>query len=167
MPINFFEEACKTSSSLLYFGLCDDPPPATSPAYIKEEEVEPKNWIATVFNGAEKEVAFYAIDHCIEILRPNGDLESRCDGLIHFENKLKFVELKDRASSGWLKKGREQLTTTINIFSANHSINAYDEVEAYVSNKQKPLANTGNSVQIQQFKDDTTLILRVQSDISI
>jgi hypothetical protein len=167
MPINFFEEACKTSSSQLYFGLCDDPPPATSPAYIKEEEVEPTDWIATVFNGAEKEVAFYAIDHCIEILRPNGEQESRCDGMIHFENDLVFVELKDRASDGWIKKGREQLTTTIRIFSDNHDKNVYHNIGAYVANKQKPLVYTGNSTQMQRFKDDTGLILKIQADISI
>jgi hypothetical protein len=167
MPINFFEDTCKSVSSQLYFGLCDDPPPATSPAYIKEEENEPSNWIATVFNDAEKEVAFYAIDHCITIIRPNGDEESRCDGMLEHNNNLAFVELKNRATNGWLKKGCEQLTTTINIFSANHDTTIYDKIEAYVSNKQRPLSYAGNATQIQKFKDDTGLILRVKADIQV
>jgi hypothetical protein len=162
-----FEDTCKTASSLLYFGLCDDPPPATRPAYIKEVENEPSHWIATVLNEGEKEVVFYAIDHCIAIFRSNGDPESRCDGMLQCERKLAFVELKDRASSGWLKKGSDQLTTTINIFTANHDITVYNKIEAYVANKQRPLSNTGNATQIQKFKDDTGLILKVQAHISV
>ena len=96
MPINFFENTCKTVSSQLYFGLCDDPPPTTRLAYIKEAKNEPSDWIATVLNEAEKDVIFYAIDHCIALFRSNGDPESRCDGMLQCESKLAFVELKDR-----------------------------------------------------------------------
>jgi hypothetical protein len=42
MPINFFVEEAKTTSSYLKFGLCDDPPPAQNPAYIDENDYTTK-----------------------------------------------------------------------------------------------------------------------------
>lgn len=166
MPINFFKQACKTQSDKTTFGLCDDPPPAKDPAYIDENN--PSEWIATINNPTNIRVDFYAIDHCVKILKPNNkDEESRCDGLLHHTNDLTFVELKDRASSGWLTKGRGQLTTTIAVFSAHYDITVFNKVEAYVANKQRPLANTSMSNEIQKFKDDTGLTLRVQATISI
>lgn len=165
MPIDFFEGKCKTDSSKNKFGLCDDPPPAENSAYINEDDQA--KWVATVNNENNKEISFYAIDHCVTILRPNGDRESKCDGILRFDNNLIFVELKDRSSKGWLTKGREQLTTTIEKFSENYNISSYTKAEAYVCNKQRPMANTGNKELIQRFKDDTGLILKVQSTISV
>ena len=165
MQINFFKTNCKTSSNKSKFGLCDDPPPAEKPAYIDNNNTS--KWIGIVDNTNNKEIDFYAIDHCITILRNNDEQESKCDGMLHFNNNLTFAELKDRGSKGWLKKGQEQLTTTINIFSKNHNIETYNKVNAYVCNKQRPLANTGNSTHIQKFKDDTGLLLNVKSNITI
>ena len=175
MPINFFQQSCKESSNESAFGLCDDTPPPNIPAYIDENDTS--KWIATVENLNNKNVDFYAIDNCLTILKPNAtnDKESTSEGFLHHTNDLVFVELKDRVSSGWLKKGREQLTNTIRLFSANHDITAFSNIEAYVANKQRPLANAGFSNQIEQFKDDTKLILndnmglilKVQATISI
>lgn len=61
MPINFFDVGCKTKSNKTEFGLCDDPPPA----YIDENNNS--KWIAFVSNPENKDVDFYAIDHCINI----------------------------------------------------------------------------------------------------
>lgn len=112
MPINFFQAHCKSSSNKKIFGVCDDVP--NSPAYI--DETTSLKWIAIVSNAKEKEIEFYAIDNCLDIRRPNGDMESRCDGVLTDDKKLIFVELKERESGQWFKKGREQLTTTLNIF---------------------------------------------------
>jgi hypothetical protein len=140
------------------FGLCDDPPPSTNPAYIQHHNQN--DWIATVQNIAGHDVTFKAVDNCVELLRPNGDLESRCDGFLKYNNDtLVFVELKDRDSSGWLSKGREQLTITIEKFTENHNVNNYILKEAYVCNKQRPLALTGINIEVQKFKDATANIL--------
>ena len=165
MSVNFFKETCKTSSNATTFGLCDDPPPAENPAYI--DTLDPSKWIGVVENSENKEINFYATDHCVEILRSDGNRESKCDGILHFENSLFFIELKNRGSRGWLKKGREQITITIRVFKANQDISRYDKVEAYVCNKQRPLANTGNANHIQQFKDETGLILNVKAKIIV
>ncbi|MBK8566646.1 MAG: hypothetical protein IPN76_25775 [Saprospiraceae bacterium] len=157
MLIDFFKNTCKTSSKEKVFGLCDNPPPATDPAYI--DETDNSKWIAEVSNNNSLEANLYAIDHCVDIFRPNGEMESRCDGVLTHTDTLIFVELKDRVSSGWLAKGREQLTTTIQNFIANHDISAYNKVEAYVCNKQRPLAVTNISTVVQMFKDDTSVML--------
>lgn len=166
MSINFFKNDCKTSSNNTEFGICDEPKPSTDPAYIDNSNLS--EWIAIVKNSKNEEINFYAIDNCIEILRENGeDKESRCDGFLHYDNNIIFVELKDRGSSGWLKKGREQITITINKFLENNSFDDFNTVEAYVCNKQRPLAITGNNTEIQKFKDDTGLILNISKNIEI
>jgi hypothetical protein len=165
MPIDFFINSCKTKSHKTEFGLCDDPPPASNPAYIDEEDKS--KWIGVVQNKRGKKVEFIAIDACIDIRKPDGDLESRCDGLVSFENNLIFVELKCREGGQWLKKGREQLTITVNNFKANHNILDYNDVYANVCNSLRPLSHSGHSANIQQFYDETNLILKSDSTIEI
>lgn len=165
MPVDFFISGCKTTTVKDKFGLCDDPPPAKNPAYI--EENNPEDWIAEVENENEISVDLHAIDNCIEILRPNGEMESRCDCMLHYNNSLVFAELKDRASSGWLAKGSSQVSITINKFKENHNITDFDKVEAYVCNKQRPLAITGINTTAQKFKDETGLTLKPDRNIKI
>lgn len=96
MPIDYFQNKCKSSSSNPTFGLCDDPPPAENPAYI--DEVNQNNWIAQVKNLTGHPCDFYAIDNCVIIQKKedNTKQESRCDGVLHFNDNLIFVELKNR-----------------------------------------------------------------------
>ncbi len=165
MPIDFFTSGCKSTTSKDNFGLCDDPPPANDPAYI--DEVSPEKWIAEVENKDEVSIDFHAIDNCVEVLRPNGEKENRCDCILHYGDSLIFVELKDRASTRWLAKGSKQISAMLNRFKENHDMSSFDKVEAYVCNKQKPLARTGNNVAAQRFKDETGLTLRTDRKIKI
>lgn len=165
MPVDFFISSCKSTTVKNKFGLCDDPPPATNPAYI-DEYVQDK-WIAEVINKNEITVDLHAIDHCIEIKRPNGEMESRCDCMLHYNNSLIFIELKDRASSGWLKKGGDQVSITIRKFKEFHDTNIFKKMEAYVCNKQRPLAITGMNTVTQKFKDETGLILKPDRKVII
>lgn len=170
MPIDFFTApctvqngncqvagiVCKSSTTSNRFGLCDDPPPSTFPAYIQLHT--PDDWIAEVNNPNSKNVTFKAIDNCVPILRANNELESRCDGMLIQANDITFVELKDRGTSGWLSKGREQLTISIQSF-INNNTEPYNILDAYVSNKQRPLAVMSITNEVQKFKDETALIL--------
>jgi hypothetical protein len=186
MPIDFFttpcEKAdchcnsprivCKKTTTNEKFGLCDDPPPAELPAYIQEYRSD--EWIADVNNPDLKEITFKAIDHCVPVLRPDGNLESRCDGLLLQDNNLMFIELKDKVIRGWVKEARKQLAITIKYFKENHDISQYNIVEAYACNKQRPLAITSNTSEIQQFKDETAdildnkgLLLKVDRNIQV
>ncbi|MCG8699407.1 MAG: hypothetical protein MI922_15230, partial [Bacteroidales bacterium] len=159
---------CRSSSSKEKFGLCDDPHPAKNPAYINDDN--PLTWIAVVHNKSHQQIVFYAIDHCIEIIRSDGKQEKRCDGVIKIDNSLIFVELKSskRNGSGWLKDGIKQIAATIDVFKDNVDIGKFDKIEAYVCNQLKPFANQGHTTQIQRFKDDTGgIILRAQRDINL
>jgi hypothetical protein len=150
MQIDFFGTACQTSSNKTRFGLYDDPPPAKNPAKINE--LDESIWIAEVHNSSGQTVYFYAIDHCIEILRPNGEPEKKCDGMLHYGTNLIFVELKDRDYSGWISKGRNQLIATLTHFIANHNVDNFTIESAYICNKQR-FSAINNKIEVQKFKD--------------
>lgn len=167
MSVSFFKDSCKSESSAKQIGICDDPAPSNNPAYLDEENT--KRWVGKVNNINLKLIEFYAIDHCVNLLKPDGKMQRRCDGLLKVESNLIFIELKSRdaPTRKWLKEGREQLTETINRFRVEHDISSFDKIEAYVCNNVKPLAASGHAVNIQKFKDDTGLILRGQQEILI
>jgi hypothetical protein len=112
-------------------------------------------------------IVFTAIDHCIEIKRPNGDMESRCDAMIICGNKIIFIELKERNGNGWEEKGESQLRTIIHIFSQNHSFTPYDSKVAYIANKLKPGFVSSRKKEIQKFKDETGFTLRITNKIIV
>ena len=163
MSINFFQGQCKSTSKKPLFGVCDDI--SGSPAYINE--TDNSKWIAIVHNPDLKEIEFYAIDNCVKILRPSGELESRCDGVLMHQNNLIFIELKERVSSGWFGKGSQQLRVTINIFLANYNTSDFETIEAYVCNNLKPKSNPARASTIQKFYDDTGFILRDEQNVSV
>ena len=165
MPVNFFSAACKSESSVAEFGICDDPPPANTPAYIDEDTSNKPKWIAKVNNSSLKPIKFFAIDNCVELLKPGGGAQRRCDGLLRFDNTLIFVELKSGAQ-GWLGKGREQLTETIERFRAEVN-GSFTEVKAYVCNTMRPRTAESHKTEIAKFKNDTGLILQIKQEISI
>jgi len=164
MPIDYFTN-CKTNSSKIKFGICDEQPPSTNPAYIDEDS--PTEWIGIINNSSEKNIQFNAIDNCIDIRREDGKMDSRCDGLISYENNLIFVELKERDGGQWLKKGREQLTATINRFKQEVDATKYNSIKAYVCNRLRPQAHYGQATNIQKFKDDTGFTLFGKQNINI
>lgn len=164
MPIDYFSN-CKTTSSKQNFGICDDQPPASNPAYI--DEIDKSKWIAKVKNKGNKKVNFNAIDNCIDIRRDDSTMDSRCDGLLSFENNLIFIELKEREGGQWFKKGREQITATISRFKQEHDITKFSSVKGFVSNSLRPLAHSGQFTNIQKFKDDTGFKLEGKTDIEI
>ena len=166
MPINFFDTGCKTESNNSNFGLCDDAPPSEKAAYIDDNNTS--KWISKVSNPTNKNVNFYAIDNCVTIMKADGiNKESRCDGMLHFDNSVLFVELKMRGSSGWLTKARSQLTNTLNKFQLDNNLSDFDKVEAYACNGLRPLAIQGNNTELQKFKDATGLIMYAQQDINL
>lgn len=165
MSIDFFKKGCKNSSTKLKFGLCDDDSEPDNPAYI--DEINKSDWLAEITNPNSITVDFYAVDKCIEIRRQDGSMEKRCDGMLHYENKLIFVELKNRTFSGWVADGREQLTTTYNVFKSNPGNSLFTEIEGYICNKQRPVATGNHMIQIQRFRNDTGLKLNIQRIINL
>lgn len=165
MAVNFVDPNCIASTNEKVFGICDDPPPSIDPAYL--DFVDDTKWVAWVDNDKGKDVIFTAIDHCIEIKRPNGETESSCDGMLQYDTTLIFVELKDRDSGRWLGKARDQLQTTIDTYKSDEGLNGYTRYYGYVANKQRPYFNAANPAIAEQFEDDTGFVLVVDQVIKI
>lgn len=90
--INFFDEGNKQSTKREQFGLCDDD--NKQPAYI-DIDISNKEakWIGIVINADKKEVLFYPVDNCIKLIRPDGLMAQRCEGILRSDsNTLIFTE---------------------------------------------------------------------------
>ena len=168
MSLSFFENPYKQTSSAKRFGPCDDIAATDcpkTPAYIDEENDE--EWTAEVLNKQQKVVDFYPIDNCIEIRRSNGEIDNRCDGMLLSNERLMFVELKDRNSHNWIAKGREQLEVTISNFKQVHNIGDFKCITAHLCNKQRPRAVVACPNELQKFYDNTGYRLYVDRNINI
>lgn len=100
------------------FGICDDEDEAAkTPAYVDVDVNRQDKWTAIVKNKSEKIISFIAVDNKIEIKRDNGQMENRCDAMLHNDDYIVFIELKDQGKD-WIRHAVEdQLVTTINILS--------------------------------------------------
>lgn len=115
MSTDFLEKKCWDSSVQRRFGICDDTPPPSKPAYL--DEIDGNKWIAVVHNDRQIEVEFLAIDNCIEFSkRKDGKDKKRCDGALFYEETVIFVELKDIASDAKNWADAKQLISTIKEF---------------------------------------------------
>jgi hypothetical protein len=167
MSANFKEVSCQKKSSRKIFGLCDDPPPASNPAYI--DEANGANWIAVVENESQQEITFTAVDNCIEILRPDGKMKQRCDGMLTYDSTVIFVELKDRDAQGnaWVEDAIPQLRSTIDSFETTDMADNFDKKLAYVSNKQHPKFKSTQQRRMDAFYADTNYVLRIHGRITL
>lgn len=168
MPVDFFDNPHKEATRKPRFGLCDDIAPVDcphTPAYI--DEADEDKWTAVVANANLKTVTFYPIDNCIEVLRPDGQMDNRCDGLLEYDKHLIFVELKDRDCQGWVGDGLNQLKITIRNFKAYHDAGSYDSIKAQLCNKQRPRAVVSCKVDIEKFKDETGHKVSVDRNITV
>lgn len=166
MPVDFFSRVCQNGlssqdiSTAAIFGLCDDRP--RDRAYL--DHTTPTKWIAIVDNRHQYEVTFTSIDNCIEIRRPDGTLESRCDGMLTYADSIIFVELKEKNRS-FLEEGLGQLETTILLFSTAHPTQTYLTRKAYLANSRHPRFAAGRNARVQQFRDKTGITPLVQNNI--
>jgi hypothetical protein len=166
MSIYFFDANCQSQTNQPKFGLCDDPPPLENPAYI--DTVDCSKWIAIVENNQEIEVIFTAIDNCIEILRSDGTMDNRCDGMLTYNNHLIFVELKEKNyRNNWVVNGEKQLKNTINVFIANHDLAIYKYKKAYIANNKKPNFQSSQMGRMARFEAETDFRLIIRNTIEI
>ncbi|MGI4872112.1 MAG: hypothetical protein ACRYFX_13150 [Janthinobacterium lividum] len=168
MPVDFFSGTCQNGVSsrdittAALFGLCDDIP--RNRAYI--DTASPPKWIAIVENSPAYEVTFTSIDNCIEIRRPDGTMESRCDGMLTYDDSIVFVELKEK-NRGWLEEGLGQLETTLLIFKATHPERTYASQRVCLANSRHPLFAAGRATHTQEFKDKTGIVPLIQNKITL
>jgi hypothetical protein len=161
MSLDFNVTKCQTHSDKKIFGLCDDPPPAVSPAYI--DEVNGGKWIAVVENEDRYSATFTAIDNCIEIRRAGGTMEKRCDGVLTYNSTVIFVELKVRGASrnAWVIDAEKQLRATISNFETTEAAEVYSSKKAYIANSEHPKFKESQARRMDQFLTDTGYVLRI------
>lgn len=141
MSIDFLKTDCQKITNEKKFGLYDEED--LMPAKIKL--VDEPSWNATVLNDEAKEILFTAIDNCIEILRENGDMDSRCDVMLSYENNLLFVELKNKRDS-WQADGLAQIEATISRLKTENE-------EFYFSFKKRKAIVANTKHQFPCFQD--------------
>lgn len=165
MSQTFLDKKCQTFSDRKLFGLCDDPHPASNPAYIDEKDGA--KWIAVVINEYRYDVTFTAIDNCIPIDREDGKFAKRCDGVLTFNSTVTFVELKQRGAIGnaWVIDAEKQLRTTIGYFEMEDEAEDYNKKNAYIANSEHPKFKESQARRMEQFFNDTGYVLRIVNRI--
>lgn len=144
------------------FGICDDKDTdIKTPAYVDINVENKSKWNAVVENKANASVCFIAVDNSIDILRPDGTMENRCDAMLYNNNYIVFVELKDQLRD-WIQHAvNDQLVATINAFRNSHDINAFRHKVAYVCNRKHPRFAVSHKKLMQTFynKHDVRLVI--------
>jgi hypothetical protein len=157
MPIDFYKIQCQTHTKSELFGICDDEDlDKKVPAYLDSKDNH--KWIATVINKNERDITFTAIDHCVFL----NSLESRCDGMLKYDDCIVFVELKNKSRA---VTQTEQLENTIRL--ANLSKDDYIVKQAYLSNKRKKVSDYLHKDKKDEFLTNTGFRLYFSSEILI
>ena len=173
--VDFFTGLCAdgspsddTTNSPL-FGICDDAPVKGVPrrrAYIDHNNSD--NWLAKIINQPQHQVIFKGVDNCIDIRKGNNNLQSRCDGILLYDEYTVFIELKSQAddSTKWVTESAAQVKQTIKDFKKNHPDNA-TIFEACLVNAQRPEFQEGRQNFIDRFYKDTGVILHVEATVTL
>ena len=165
MSVDFTKKECQCKSNKKLFGLCDDQPHLSNPAYI--DEINGSKWIAVVINEYKFEVVFTAIDNCIDIKKEDGRRAKRCDGVLSYGNTIIFVELKERGALGnqWVTDAEKQLKVTLAYFERENIAKTFHHKKAYISNSHHPKFKVSQTRRMNQFLEDTGYILRIEKRI--
>lgn len=162
--IDFFKKECTTEHiTANEFGIIDGE--NSDKAYVDYNNRD--KWIAVVKNKSGYPVNFTAIDNCIEILRPDGNNDNRCDAMLSNHQNLIFIELKDQ-NKDWIDHAvNDQLATTIRHFKDNYDITKYRKTKAYACNKAHPQFHYSHIELMERFKNDFDVRLCIGSEIVI
>ncbi|OFX50718.1 MAG: hypothetical protein A2046_13670 [Bacteroidetes bacterium GWA2_30_7] len=180
MPIDFFIApcakvdgnckkagvVCKTTTNIARFGISDKNSNKREPAFI---DTENQNiWELDVENPKHKKLTFKAIDNCIDIFRDGGiEPIKKCEGFLFYENKILFVELKNRKCGRWLVDAREKFEETILKFKENYPNSEFELLEPIVANKLFSGTHQSEMVQKKILKDKIGLDFHIRNKITI
>lgn len=163
MAIDFFIEKCQTENiSDPRFGICDNETDK-DPAYVDRENED--KWIAVVENKTDKPINFTAVDNCIEVFRPNGSMENRCDALLTNADHIVFVELKNQGDNWIAHAVDDQLQTTIDYFKDNHDIGKYRFKRAFACNRRRPFFRVSYKEKMDAFYKKNGIRLSLEAKI--
>lgn len=165
MSIDFSIAGCKDVTVAKLFGICDDGSKPKERAYL--DTLHGATWIAVVDNGYGYNVTFTAIDNCIPIIKDDGTMSKRCDGMLSYNGTLIFLELKERAQLGssWIIDAELQLRTTIDCFEKTQGSEGFEIKKAYAANSEHPKFRTNQIQRMEKFYLDTGYIFRIENRI--
>lgn len=124
-------------------------------------EGDSQKWNALVINDHAVKLQFIPIDH-------NLDGGGLCDGLLYSENQdnLIFIELKT-GKKNWITEGIKQLEKSISLFTANHDIKQFKQVNAYLCNNHHPNFQTSHREEMQMFRNKNKVRLYIERKIVV
>jgi hypothetical protein len=166
MSVDFFKSDCQKTTSEKKFGLYDAED--KTPAKIKL--IEEDTWNATVMNNGGKAILFTAIDYCIDVLRENGEMASRCDCMLSYDSTLLLVELKNKRDS-WQAEGLGQIENIAlrMLVEIPEYYYSFRKRKAVVANRknQFPAFHESNAEQRQYFSSKFKLRIQFEAEIII
>lgn len=167
MPADFFTTTCQETTSDIKFGICDDDDELK--AYIDSHY--PNNWIAIIKNTPQHEITFIAVDNCLDLRRLNGEPDNKCDGILYYNDTIIFIELKDknRQIGKWIDNAINQIRRTIYHFQLQEpkTIQQFINQKAYIANKARPYFQISQKHRMNNFYQETGVILRIEASIII
>lgn len=166
MSVEFFKTDCQNTVSEKRFGLYD----AEDNTPVKIEITDEELWNATVLNDEGKSILITAIDNCIDLFKPNGEMDSRCDCMITHDETILFVELKNKKDS-WQTEGLNQIENIVKTMTVEIPayLNNFKKRTAIVANKrhQFPSFQKSNTEQRQYFYSKYKLRIQFEAVITI
>lgn len=166
MRVQFFKTACQKTTNAIKFGLYDAEDNTPVEIKLKDEEL----WNATVLNNKTKNVLVTAIDNCIDVLKPNGEMDNRCDCMLTYDNTLLLVELKNKRES-WQSEGLAQIESIVKIMidETPEFYYGFETRKAIVANRkhQFPAFHESNIEQRQIFRSKYGMRIQFESEINI
>jgi hypothetical protein len=162
MSVNFFDEKCLTKTDAGLFGIYD----STDLSQATLDFTQASKWVCSVQNEAGLMLEFRAIDHCVVILREDGNQEKSCDAMLTYSENIVFIELKEKAKH-WKEEGIIQLEQTIKEFVIHHELSDFKYKRAFVANRKHPNFQVINNETAKKFWDKYRVRLNVQANIVI
>jgi len=162
---DLFKILCQDETDLGLFGICDDKPHQR--AYIDNSDGQ--KWTAVISNKFNRKIVFTALDNSIEFNKANGKSESRCEGILTYEETIIFIEIKERTGDAktWARKADTQLRNSISIVLAKVDLDIFTNKKAYICNRHQKNLNESHAVRTKKFQNETGFILRVDKRINI
>ena len=160
--MNFFRSDCQEPQRTdPRFGICDDL--HGQPAYT--DTTDSSKWGATVINNRGVELTFTAIDKC---LLQDHELSGvgRCEGMLHSQEHLYFVELKDQREK-WISGAVGQLESTILLFLTHHDPSPFRHRKAFACNRARPRFYAIDNEENLRFFRQYGFRLDVQAEIIV
>ena len=164
MGADFFVKKCQTKNvTAEEFGICDRG--HGTPAYVSYER--PREWIARITNLTGRPVNFTAVDNCVDLRRPDGSRDFRCDAMLTSATHIVFIELKEQRHK-WVRHAVEdQLQTTIDHFKASYDISRYRHKLAFACNRLHPNFQCSRIQYLQDFWNRNHVRLSLSNHVII